>query len=84
VSETTAQSTVPAPSTEQREESSKSAAYPSAAAQAAAALTAHLPQRDERDSGRPRQADILRQIGETGYRSVPRAAAGAPGPCASA
>jgi energy-coupling factor transporter ATP-binding protein EcfA2 len=70
VSETTAQSTVPAPSTEQREESTKSTAYPSAAAQAAAALTAHLPQRDDRDSARPRQADILRQIGETGYRFV--------------
>ena len=60
---------MPAPSPE-REERGQSA-YPGAA-QAASALTEHLPQREERESnsGRPRQADILRTIGETGYRFV--------------
>ncbi|MFD8666596.1 hypothetical protein ACFV1U_14485 [Streptomyces microflavus] len=67
---TTAQRTVPAPSTE-REEPVQPVAYP-AAGEAAATMTAHLPQREERggDSSRPRQADILRVIGETGYRFV--------------
>ncbi|MDF3302939.1 hypothetical protein [Streptomyces tropicalis] len=69
MSETTTQRTVPAPSAER--EDPPSAAY-AGAAQTAAAMTAHLPQREERetDSGRPRQADILRAIGETGYRFV--------------
>ncbi|WP_331725920.1 hypothetical protein [Streptomyces sp. NBC_00470] len=72
MSETTAQHTVPAPSTERAEPAAPSA-YPGAAP-AAAAMTAHLPQHGDRDSdherSRPRQADILRAIGETGFRFV--------------
>ncbi|MCZ1011949.1 hypothetical protein [Streptomyces lydicus] len=69
MSETTTQATVPAPSTELHERPAN-AGYPGAAR--AAALTEHLPEREERDkeSARPRQADILRQIGDTGYRFV--------------
>lgn len=67
---TTTQRTVPGPSAE-REERPAAAAFPGAA-QASVAMTAHLPQKEEResDSGRPRQADILRSIGDTGYRFV--------------
>lgn len=70
MSETITQHTVPGPSAE-REEPAEPARY-LGAAQAAAAMTTHLPQREEResDSGRPRQPDILRTIGETGFRFV--------------